>query len=241
MNRDKSKILVCDDEVDVREMLKEYLEKRGFEVFEASDAQSLRDTLSETQIDLILLDINMPGEDGLSVLRTLRDEKDIFVVMLTAAGDVVDRIIGLEMGADDYLSKPVDLRELEARLKAVLRRKEKNQPQESLSATQEVAGRISFGRCTLDISGAKLFDENETEVPITAMEFSLLKVFAENPKRVLNRDQILEQAHDRGWDPFDRSVDIRVSRLRRKIEPIPDKPQVLKTIRGIGYMFEPSS
>ncbi len=241
MNTDKSRILICDDEVDVREMLKEYLEKRGFEVFEAGDAPSLRNVLLETSVDLILLDINMPGEDGLSVLRTLRDEKDIFVVMLTAAGDVIDRIVGLEMGADDYLSKPVDLRELEARLKAVLRRKEKNQPQGKASPTIDIEGRINFGRCTLDINGAKLFDENDLEVPITAMEFSLLKVFAENPKRVLNRDQILEQAHDRGWDPFDRSVDIRISRLRRKIEPIPEKPQVLKTIRGIGYMFEPSS
>ena len=138
MDTDRSRILVCDDEMDVRGMLKEYLEKRGFEVFEAGDGASLREILTEVPIDLILLDINMPGEDGLSVLRTLRDEKDIFVVMLTAAGDVIDRIIGLEMGADDYLSKPVDLRELEARLKAVLRRKEKNLPKGNSDAPRDI-------------------------------------------------------------------------------------------------------
>ena len=164
----------------------------------------------------------MPGEDGLSALRTLRATDQTPVVMLTAAGEVVDRIIGLEMGADDYLGKPVDLRELEARIKAVLRRRA-GEPQEEAAAASRTA---RFGAFTLDLDAAKLLAEDGTEVPLTAMEFSLLKLFAENRRRVLNRDQILEGAHDRVWDPFDRSIDIRISRLRRKIEPNPQKPQI---------------
>jgi len=238
MTTENAHILVCDDEIDVREMLREYLEKRGFKVSEAGNGVELRDVLEAKAIDLILLDVNMPGEDGLSILRSVRAERNICVVMLTAAGEVVDRIIGLEMGADDYLGKPVDLRELEARVKAVLRRREGSAD----SANKGTNGKsASFGDCTLDLEAAKLFAGDGTEIAITAMEFSLLKVFAENPKRVLNRDQILEQAHDRGWDPFDRSVDIRISRLRRKIEPIPEKPQIIKTIRGIGYLYDPET
>ena len=236
MTIENAHILVCDDENDVREMLKEYLEKRGFKVSEAGNGVELRDVLEKEEIDLILLDINMPGEDGLSILRSVRAEKDICVVMLTAAGEVVDRIIGLEMGADDYLGKPVDLRELEARVKAVLRRRDSSETTSAKSTTRKTA---AFGDCRLDLEAAKLFGGDGQEIAITAMEFSLLKVFAENPKRVLNRDQILEQAHDRGWDPFDRSVDIRISRIRRKIEPIPEKPQIIKTIRGIGYLYDP--
>ncbi|MCR9213393.1 MAG: response regulator [Proteobacteria bacterium] len=238
MTVENAHILVCDDEEDVRGMLKEYLEKRGFHVSEAGNGVELRQVLETNSIDLILLDINMPGEDGLSVLRSIRAEQNVCVVMLTAAGDVVDRIIGLEMGADDYLGKPVDLRELEARVKAVLRRREGAEKTAIAAATGKSA---IFGDCVLDLEAAKLFDGDGGEIAITAMEYSLLKVFAENPKRVLNRDQILEQAHDRGWDPFDRSVDIRISRIRRKIEPTPEKPQIIKTIRGIGYLYDPEN
>ena len=153
---------------------------------------------------------------------------------LTATAEVVDRILGLEMGADDYLGKPVDLRELEARLKTVLRRRTSS-PAEA--ETGEIEGRIPFGPCTLDLEAAQLFGPEGEEIQITAMEFSLLKVFANNRGRVLNRDQLLEQAHDRDWDPFDRSIDIRISRLRRKIEPNATKPEVIRTVRGIGYVF----
>jgi DNA-binding response OmpR family regulator len=238
MTIENAHILVCDDETDVREMLREYLEKRGFKVSEAGNGTELRGVLENEDIDLILLDINMPGEDGLSILRSVRAEKEVCVVMLTAAGEVVDRIIGLEMGADDYLGKPVDLRELEARVKAVLRRRENRT---TASPKQSNNKSAAFGDCLLDLEAAKLFGGDGTEISITAMEFSLLKVFAENPKRVLNRDQILEQAHDRGWDPFDRSVDIRISRIRRKIEPVPEKPQIIKTIRGLGYLYDPET
>ncbi|MBW4710008.1 response regulator [Roseobacter sp. YSTF-M11] len=229
-------ILVCDDEPDVREMLEEYLKRRGFAVVLAQDSDSLRAGIEAHPVDLILLDINMPGEDGLSILRSLRPENDVAVVMLTAAGEVIDRILGLEMGADDYLAKPVDLRELEARIKAVLRRK---QAPAAATPGSSAGGRtVRFGTFTLDIDAAKLFSADGDDIPLTAMEFSLLKVFSENKSRVLNRDQLLEQAHDRSWDPFDRSIDIRISRLRRKIEANPQKPSIIRTVRGIGYIYD---
>ncbi len=229
-------ILVCDDEPDVREMLQEYLSKRGFSIVAAGNSDELRAAIDLHEIDLILLDINMPGEDGLTTLRGLRSSNQVPVVMLTAAGEVIDKIVGLEMGADDYLAKPVDLRELEARIKAVLRRQSEPSPQ---TPAQDVPERAPFGEFTLDLTGAKLRDADGQEVALTAMEFNLLALFARNRGRVLNRDQILEQAHDRSWDPFDRSIDIRISRLRRKIEANPQKPQIIKTVRGIGYIYDP--
>lgn len=236
MAADTIRVLVCDDEIDVREMLQEYLRKRGFDVISAANADQLRVMLEAGKVDLIVLDINMPGEDGLSALRSLRRENNVPVIMLTAAGEPVDRIIGLEMGADDYLGKPVDLRELEARIKAVLRRG-------IGSAADEVerTGKARFGTFQLDLEAAKLINQDGEEVPLTAMEYNLLKLFAQNRGRVLNRDQILEQAHDRSWDPFDRSIDIRISRLRRKIEPNPEKPAFIRTVRGIGYVYDPDN
>lgn len=236
MDNKQFHILVCDDEQDVREMLQEYLSKRGFRVSMAASSEELRSLLSMHSIDLILLDINMPREDGLTTLRALRIDDPTPVVMLTAAGEVVDRIIGLEMGADDYLGKPVDLRELEARIKAVLRRRS---PPDNQNRDSGKPGTARFGEYTLDIAAAKMHGSDGHEVPLTAMEYSLLKAFAENKGRVLNRDQILEQAHDRAWDPFDRSIDIRISRLRRKIERNPEKPTIIKTVRGIGYIYDP--
>ncbi len=236
MNDQKTHILVCDDEIDVREMLQEYLSKRGYEVSAAAGGEELRSVISSRAVDVMIMDINMPKEDGLSILRSLRPENTTPVIMLTAAGDVVDRIIGLEMGADDYLGKPVDLRELEARIKALLRRGAIN---ESLPADAPEGNLALFGDYTLDREAAKLLAPDGSEVPLTAMEYSLLKVFAENKGRVLNRDQLLEQAHDRSWDPFDRSIDIRISRLRRKLETNPEKPEIIRTVRGIGYVYDP--
>ncbi len=227
-------ILICDDERDLREMLAEYLGKHGFRTTLAGGADDLRASLAGARPDLILLDINMPGEDGLSVLRSLQGPEAPMVIMLTAAGDVIDRVVGLEMGADDYLAKPVDLRELVSRIRAVLRRR--------LSAPAEAPqerSRFRFGKAWLDLEAAKLFDEDGAEMPLTAMEFNLLKLFARNRGRVLNRDQILEGAHDRAWDPFDRSIDIRISRIRKKIEVNPAKPEVIRTVRGIGYIYDP--
>ncbi|MDJ0639847.1 MAG: response regulator [Paracoccaceae bacterium] len=236
---DQPTILVCDDETDLREMLQEYLQKRGYKVTLAGDAEELRSSIERTVPELVILDINMPGEDGLSALRRLRTESDIPVVMLTAAGETIDKIVGLEMGADDYLGKPVDLRELEARIKAVLRRR--SGPAEEAGQKSLNGQFVQFGDFRLDLDAAKLTDADDEEVQLTAMEFRLLKLFAENRSRVLNRDQILEQAHDRSWDPYDRSIDIRISRLRRKIEKNPQKPTIIRTVRGIGYVFDPES
>ena len=227
------RIIVCDDEAEIREMLAEYLGKRGFDVRMAGNAVDLRALLDAEKTDLILLDINMPGEDGLSVLRSLQGPDRPFVIMLTAVGDVVDRIVGLEMGADDYLGKPVDLRELASRIKAVLRRREVAAPPEPPRE------RFRFGKTVLDLDAAKLLDEDGAELPLTSMEFNLLKLFARNKGRVLNRDQILEGAHDRSWDPFDRSIDIRISRIRKKIEVNPQNPEVIRTVRGVGYIYDP--
>lgn len=234
---DKHDIVICDDERDLREMLQEYLQKRGFGVRLAANGDELEACIEDAEPDLIVLDINMPGRDGLTVLRSLRATKDTAVVMLTASGETIDKIVGLEMGADDYLGKPVDLRELEARIKAVLRRRGTAQAPRAPSAV--AAERVAFGDFILDLDGAKLYASDGQEVPITAMEFRLLRLFAENRGRVLNRDQILEQAHDRSWDPYDRSIDIRISRLRRKIEKNPQKPEIIRTARGIGYVFDP--
>ncbi|WP_427963642.1 response regulator [Altererythrobacter sp.] len=229
-------ICVCDDDQPLREMVVEYLGKNGFETIEAQDGESLRAQLADCSPDVILLDINMPGEDGLSVLRSLQgDEGGPRVIMLTAAGETVDRIVGLEMGADDYLPKPVDLRELVARIRAVLRRSGRKEAEDP----QAGQGRLPFGKTWLDLEAAKLFDEDGDPIPLTAMEFNLLKLFAKNRGRVLNRDQILEGAHDREWDPFDRSIDIRISRIRKKIEINPAKPAVIRTVRGIGYIYDP--
>ena len=236
MDNSDTHILVCDDELEVRDMLQEYLGKKGYNVTAASCGDELRECLSSEKIDVMIMDINMPKEDGLSILKSLRPDITTPVIMLTAAGDVVDRIIGLEMGADDYLGKPVDLRELEARIKAVLRR-----PAHASEIVVEKKDNDKeyFGEFILDKSAAKLLAPDGEEVPLTAMEYNLLKLFSDNKGRVLNRDQILEKAHDRSWDPFDRSIDIRISRLRRKIEKNPVKPEIIKTVRGIGYLFDP--
>jgi len=238
---DGKRILICDDEPDLREMVGEYLERRGYLITLVENGSELESELdAHDDVAAVLLDINMPGEDGLTILRRLRSERDVVVIMLTAAGEIVDKIVGLEMGADDYLAKPVDLRELEARLKAVLRRAVPEPKLANLPDGPAVAEMIGFEGFKLDLQGAKLLDSDDQEIPLTAMEFRLLRVFVENRGRVLNRDQLLELAHDRGWDPFDRSIDIRISRLRRKIEKNPSKPEMLRTVRGIGYVFDPS-
>ncbi|WP_269585990.1 response regulator [Roseibium sp. Sym1] len=236
VNRTSRQILVCDDEPHLREMVAEYLSERGYAVTEAPNAAEMSKLFETFQPNLIILDVNMPGTDGLTALRELRATSTVPVIMLTAASEVVDRIVGLEMGADDYVGKPVDLRELEARIKAALRRQAFSDNEQQHKDRQ--AGTVQFGPCRLDLDGAKLFGADGDEIAITAMEFSLLRVFAENRGRVLNRDQLLEQAHDKGWEPFDRSIDLRISRLRRKIEINPTKPETIRTVRGIGYVFD---
>ena len=225
-------IFVVDDEPEIREMLVEYLELRGYQVTALDGGAALRRAVADVEPDLVLLDINMPGEDGLSLARFLRETTTVGIVMLTAAGEVVDRVVGLEVGADDYLAKPVDLRELLARVKALLRRMEALK-----QAPSQTAEEIPFGRCRLDLAAHRLINADGEDVPLTSMEFDLLKAFADHPNRILSRDQLLDLAHNRGWEPFDRSIDIRIARIRRKIEADPSKPEVIKTIRGAGYMY----
>ncbi|MEM8839440.1 MAG: response regulator transcription factor, partial [Pseudomonadota bacterium] len=194
-------IIVCDDEDALRRMLKDHLSECGYEVTEAANATELQDLLKAGEPDLVVLDVKMPGTDGLTALREIRVTSKVPIMMLTSAGEVVDKVLGLEFGADDYLVKPVDLRELQARVKAAIRRSDFRIEQEE--EAERLKGTIPFGACKLDLDGGRLFGVDGTEIAITAMEFSLLRVFAENKGRILNRDQLLEQAHDKGWEPFD--------------------------------------
>ena len=229
-------IVVVDDEPGIRETIGEYLELHDFAVTTVDGGDGLRKVIDDKDVDLVLLDIRMPGEDGLTLARFLRENTHVGIIMLTAAGEVVDRIVGLEMGADDYLAKPVDLRELLARIKAVLRRA--SQAEDEAAGDSGAAARtVRFGEFTLNLESHKLFEASGSEVPLTSMEFDLLKAFADHPNRVLTRDQLLNLAHNRDWEPFDRSIDIRIARIRRKIESDPAKPQVIKTVRGAGYLF----
>lgn len=232
-------ILICDDEPMLREMVGDFLRGRGYQVEEAENPPAMREKLEQSLPDLIILDINMPGEDGLTALRTLRSDLDTPVIMLTAADEAVDRVIGLEMGADDYLGKPVDLRELEARIKNVLRRHERTvDASEKKSDDTNTNRTVPFGECSLDLDGATLLDRKGKEVYLTSMEFNLLRLFTENRGRVLNRDQLMDDAYGKDWDPYDRSIDLRIMRIRRKIERNPKKPEVIRTVRGIGYVFD---
>lgn len=230
---DLPKILVVDDDADLRWMVNKYLSKYDFAVTLAEDGNKMREALERETFDLAILDVNLPGEDGLSLARYLRSNYQIGIIMLSAAAEVLDRIVGLEMGADDYVTKPFEPRELLARVKSVLRR-----AQNSESADNQKAGnRVQFGEFSLDLESHQLLDKDNQPISLTSMEFDLLKAFADNPNKVLNRDQLLSLSHNRDWDPFDRSIDIRITRLRRKIETHPSKPQIIKTVRGVGYIF----
>ena len=233
-------LLVVDDEPELRGLLAEYFGRHGFAVSTACDAEQARELIKATRPDLAVLDINMPGENGLSLARWLREAHPaVSIVMLTTASESVDRIVGLELGADDYISKPYELREVLARVRAVLRRAQRGSAAAVAAPLATPSRHIHFGDRVLDLDQRKLFAADRTEIEITAAEFDLLALFARHPNRPLNRDQIMEQAHNRGWDVFDRSIDLRVMRLRRKIERNPDKPEVLKTVRNVGYVYVP--
>jgi DNA-binding response OmpR family regulator len=231
-------IVVVDDEPEVRELVRDYLVSQGFAVSTAESGSELREILKVRPAHLVILDLRMPGEDGLSVARHLRSQGPIGIIMLTASVETVDRVIGLEMGADDYVSKPFDPRELLARVRSVLRRMKMQAPAQAVDG---VMGReVRMGRCMFNLDSGKLYSLSGEDLPLTAMEFDLLKAFAERPNRILTRDQLLDLAHNREMEAFDRSIDIRIMRLRRKLEENPEKPKVLKTIRGQGYMFIPA-
>jgi len=232
-------IIVVDDESGLREMVGEYLSNHGFIVRAAENGAALDALLADRAADLVLLDVNLGAEDGFAIARRLRASRPTLpIVMLTAMGEVVDRVVGLELGADDYITKPFDLRELRARIRTVLRRAGPSTPAATSRKSRE-RELVSFGLKTLDLSKRCLIDAEGQEEKLTAMEFELLRAFARNPNRVLSRDQLLDLAHQRSMDPFDRSIDIRITRIRRKIEAQPDKPEIIKTVRGSGYIFLP--
>jgi two-component system phosphate regulon response regulator OmpR len=235
------RVLIVDDDEVIRETTGDYLSEHGFECALAADGEQMRAAFEKGgpagSFDVVLLDLNLPGEDGLSLTRWLREHHDVAIIMVTGAGGVVDRVVGLEVGADDYLAKPFDPRELRARVKSVLRRGAARKNERAAVAPAAPGQRARVGRCTLDLGTHQLTGPDGAEIPITGMEFDLLRAFIENADRVLSRDQLLTLTRNREWEPFDRSIDIRIARLRRKIEADPAHPATIRTVRGAGYMF----
>jgi two-component system phosphate regulon response regulator OmpR len=232
-------VLIVDDDPAIRDMLTEYLGTHGFVTAQAVDGAGMRAELERVTPDVVLLDLRLPREDGLTLARYLRERYDVGIIMVTGNGEVVDRIVGLEIGADDYVTKPFDPRELLARVKSVLRRTQARP--EAAPCGNRAVPRVRFGHCHLDLASHQLFDADGQELPITSMEFDLLRVFAAHPGKALSRDRILTLTKNREWDPYDRSIDIRIARVRRKVEPDPQNPQVIRTVRGVGYMYVPAA
>ena len=226
-------ILVVDDDREIRTLLSEYLASNGFRTLAAADGTAMWKALDTARVDLIVLDLMMPGEDGLTLCRTLRARSNVPVIMLTARGQPIDRIVGLEMGADDYLAKPFEPRELMARIRSVLRRTEALPP--NLEASE--ATRMQFAGWTLELTARHLINPQGVIVVLSGAEFRLLKVFLEHAKRVLSRDQLLNLTQGRDADPFERSIDLQVSRVRQKLGEDARDPQLIKTVRNEGYVL----
>jgi DNA-binding response OmpR family regulator len=246
---DAARVILVDDEPDLRSMIAEYLGKQGFVVRVAAGGRQLDAHLAADFPDLLILDVNMPGEDGFAIARRMRAKSAVPIMMLTAADDIVDRVVGLEIGADDYLTKPFDLRELLARVRALLRRVARPAAAAANPAVEaaeppapqaDSGSKVRFGHLLLDLDAHRLVQSDGTELALTTTEFDLLAAFARHPNRVLSREQLLDLAHSRSDDAFDRSIDIRIARIRRKVEPDPARPQTIKTVRGAGYIFVPA-
>jgi DNA-binding response OmpR family regulator len=227
-------ILLVEDDAFQRKAAEAYLANHDLKVTAVENGVQMRRQISRSMPDLVLLDVQLPGhDDGFALARWLRESSTrVGIIMLTASGDSVDKVLGLESGADDYVAKPYEPRELLARCKSVLRRS-------ANKTTPSRLERVRMGRHTLDLSKRALHDDTGQDVAVTAGEFDILKIFAENPNRPLSRDWLLETTSHRARDPFDRAIDLRITRIRRKIEPLPAKPTVIRTVRGIGYMFVP--
>lgn len=233
---EQAHIAVVDDEEDIRSAVARYLVKHGYDVSQANGGPGLRALLAERPVDLVILDITMPVEDGLSIARYLRGLGPIGIIMLTGAGEPVDRVIGLEIGADDYMAKPFDLRELLARVRAVLRRADR-----AGAPPATMGEEVRVGICTYNLETRRLYTSGGTTVALTALETDLLHVLASRPNEVLSRDDILDLAGDPEAEPFSRSIDTRVARLRKKVERDPGNPQAIRTVHGQGYVFVPGS
>jgi len=233
---DKGHILIIDDDQDIRELLSKYLKQNQFETTTLADGEKMNDVLAKNSIDLVVLDVMLPGDDGFSLCRQIRNFSNMPVIMLTAVSEETDRIIGLELGADDYLTKPFNPRELLARIKAILRRH--NAP--TTSTGDKRGNKLVFSGWVLDKSTRSLTSPKDVDVVLSAGEYDLLLALLSRPQRVLNRDQLLDYTKNREAGPFDRSIDIQISRLRQKIEDNPKQPEIIKTVRGGGYMLTAS-
>jgi two-component system OmpR family response regulator len=231
-------ILVVDDQKEICEVVQEYLSGEGYQVSAASDGTNMRRVMAQHPIDLVILDLMLPGEDGLTLARILRQESNVGIIILTGRGETVDRIIGLEMGADDYLPKPFHLRELLARVKSVLRRVSARIKEPAPASGSRSKAR--FSGWNLDLSTRELVSPAGSEVRLTTGEFDLLAAFVNNANQVLSRDRLLDLARNREAGPFDRTIDVQVGRLRRKLEEDPQKPTMIKTVRCTGYIFTPT-
>jgi two-component system OmpR family response regulator len=232
------RIMVVDDDAEIRELLQAYLEKNGMRVDAVADGEEMWRRLSEAAPDLVILDIMLPGADGLALCRDLRarpETAELPIIMLTARGEDMDRILGLEMGADDYLPKPFNPRELLARIKTVLRRAQRGG--QTAGRAEAQAEKLHFAGWTLDLTARHLVDRDGVVVPLSGGEYRLLRVFLDHPNRVLNRDQILDLLHGREWMPFDRSIDVQISRLRKRLRDDSKNPRIIKTVRGEGYVL----
>jgi two-component system, OmpR family, response regulator len=236
MTQSQQHIIIVDDEAPAREMVGEYLKMHGFGVTLCDGGKTLREAIETSVPDLVVLDLNMPEEDGLSIIRDLKGRTNVPVIMLTATASPIDRVVGLELGADDYLAKPCELRELLARIRVVLRRGTAPAAAAPTPATRQP---VRFGTKWLDVDARVLRDDGGNEHPLASSEFALLKAFAENPKRVLTRERLLDLAEARDREAFDRAIDVRITRIRKKIEPDPARPSVIRTVRGAGYLFSP--
>ncbi len=233
-------IFIVDDEPAAREMVGDYLKMHGFEVTLCDGGASLRRSMSATQPDLVVLDLNMPEEDGLSIVRDIKAKSNIPIIMLTATASPIDRVVGLELGADDYIPKPCELRELVARIRSVLRRGTAPAAATAAAAPADApTNAVRVGTKWFDFDTHRLRDDAGQEQILTRSEYALLRAFTDNPKRVLSRDRLLDLADARDPDAFDRSIDVRINRIRKKIEPEPAHPRYIRTVRGLGYVFRP--
>ena len=229
-------VLVVDDEAEITEVLRRYLSTQGYRVSTADGGEAMRRIMATTAVDLVLLDLGLPGEDGLTLMRSLREHSSVAVIVVTGRGEPVDRIVGLEVGADDYITKPFDLRELGARVRSVLRRTLERPGASQAEARSDV---VRFAGWTLHLRARRLESPGGKPVELTTGEFDLLAALVKVPGRVLSRDELLEATRNREAGPFDRTIDVQVGRLRRKIEADPQHPEIIKSVRGAGYLFAP--
>ena len=231
--RDRVHLLVVDDDTGVLDLLRRYFTGQGFEVSTAANGAEMRDALTRTAVDLVMLDLGLPGEDGFELTRQLRKSWNGALIIITGRGESVDRVVGLELGADDYVTKPFDLRELLARVRSVLRRAHQNATPDD--AANQVA--FQFGNFLLSPQSRTLRTTGGATIALTTGEYELLRVLVEHPNRVLSRDDLMEHIHGRNAGPFDRAIDVQIGRVRRKVESDPANPELIRSVRGAGYLF----